>query len=75
MTSSRTTTITLRLSHRNLARIDDAAKRRGKDRNSYILSWVPDYKEPAPESQPTRTVVRLDEDGAVRFYNEPVDPV
>jgi hypothetical protein len=42
MSSSRTTTITLRLSHHTLAAIDDAAKRDGKDRNSYILSWVPE---------------------------------
>jgi hypothetical protein len=43
MTSTRTTTITLRVKHRNLAAIDEAAKRAGQDRNTYILSWVPEY--------------------------------
>jgi hypothetical protein len=42
MASTRTTTITLRVSHHTLAAIDDAAKRAGQDRNSYILSWVPE---------------------------------
>ena len=42
MTSTRTTTITLRVKHHTLAAIDDAAKRAGQDRNSYILSWVPE---------------------------------
>ena len=42
MASTRTTTITLRVSHHTLAAIDDAAKRDGKDRQSYILSWVPE---------------------------------
>ena len=39
--SSVSTTISIRLSHRTLARIDDAAKRAGQDRNAYILSWLP----------------------------------
>jgi uncharacterized protein (DUF1778 family) len=43
MTSTRTTTITLRVSHQNLARIDKAAKHAGQDRNTYILQWVPEY--------------------------------
>jgi hypothetical protein len=43
MTSTRTTTITLRLSHHTLAAIDDAANRAGKDRNGYILSQLPEY--------------------------------
>jgi hypothetical protein len=42
MTSTRTTTITLRVSHQLLARIDDSAKRAGEDRNAYVLSWLPD---------------------------------
>jgi hypothetical protein len=42
MASTRTTTITLRLSHHTLAAMDDAAKRDGKDPNSYILSWLPE---------------------------------
>jgi hypothetical protein len=42
MTSARTTTITLRVSHHTLAAIDDAAKRAGRDRNGYILSWIPE---------------------------------
>jgi hypothetical protein len=45
MATSRTTTITLRISPRNLARIDDAAKRWGQDRNSYILGWIPEYDD------------------------------
>jgi hypothetical protein len=45
MTSTRTTTITLRVSHQNLDRIDDAAKRAGQDRNAYILGWVPEYED------------------------------
>ncbi len=43
MTSTRTTTITLRVSHELLARIDNQAKRAGQDRNSYVLSWLPEY--------------------------------
>jgi hypothetical protein len=72
MASSRTTTITLRLSHRNLAQIDDAAKRAGKTRSDYILSLVPAYDKPAPPPRVMRTVARL-EDGGVRFYDEFVD--
>jgi hypothetical protein len=40
MTSTRTTTITLRLSRQLLDRIDDNAKRAGDNRNSYIASWL-----------------------------------
>jgi hypothetical protein len=40
--SSVSTTISIRLSHRTLARIDDAAKRAGQDRNAYIRSWIPE---------------------------------
>jgi hypothetical protein len=43
MASTRTTTITLRLSHHLLAAIDDAAQTAGKDRNSYILGRLPEY--------------------------------
>jgi hypothetical protein len=41
MASSTTTTITLRVSHQLLARLDYDAKRHGQDRNTYILSWLP----------------------------------
>jgi hypothetical protein len=72
MASTRTTTITLRVSHHTLAAIDDAAKRAGKDRNSYILGWVPEgYK--APPRRLVRTVARLDADGGVRLVDELVD--
>jgi hypothetical protein len=74
MASSRTRTITLRVSHEVLDRIDRNAKRVGKDRNSYILDWVPEYDRPAPPARVMRTVARLDADGAVRFYNEPFAP-
>jgi hypothetical protein len=40
MTSTRTTTITLRLSHELLDRIESNAKRAGENRNSYIASWL-----------------------------------
>ena len=43
--SSVSTTISIRVSHRNLARIDDAAKRAGQDRNRYILKWIPEYDD------------------------------
>jgi hypothetical protein len=41
MASSRSTTITLRVSHRTLAAIDRDAQRAGLDRNAYIRSWLP----------------------------------
>jgi hypothetical protein len=41
MTSTRTTTFTLRVPHEVLAEIDRDAKRAGQDRTAYILSWLP----------------------------------
>jgi hypothetical protein len=41
MTSTRSTTITLRLGHRTVAEIDRDAKRAGLDRNAYLRSWLP----------------------------------
>jgi hypothetical protein len=73
MASSRTRTITLRVSHRNLAAIDHAAQRAGKDRNSYILDWVPEYRKAPPRGRVVRTVARLDADGGVRIVDELVD--
>jgi hypothetical protein len=49
MTSSRTITITLRLSHQLLAKIDNEAQRHHQDRNNYILSWLPLVEAPDPE--------------------------
>jgi hypothetical protein len=72
MASTRTRTITLRISHRTLAAIDDAARRAGKDRNSYILGWMPEGYT-APPRRLVRTVARLDPDGGVRFVDELVD--
>jgi predicted transcriptional regulator len=40
--SSVSTTISIRVSHQLLARIDKSAKRAGQDRNSYILQWLPE---------------------------------
>jgi hypothetical protein len=37
------TTITLRLDKKSLARIDKAATQYGQSRNTYILKWVPEY--------------------------------
>jgi hypothetical protein len=71
MASSRTTTITLRVSHHVLAAIDDAAKRAGKDRNSYILGWVP-HRDPPPRRL-VRTTARLNAAGEVEFIDEIVD--
>jgi hypothetical protein len=71
MASTRTTTITLRVSHHVLAAINDAAKRAGKDRNSYILDWVP-HRDPPP-ARLVRTVARLDANGDVRLVDEIVD--
>ena len=36
-----TTTISLRVSHTLLDRIDAAAERAGVTRNTYVLSWLP----------------------------------
>jgi hypothetical protein len=41
--SNVSTTISLRVSHQLLARIDDSAKRAGQGRNAYILNWLPEY--------------------------------
>jgi hypothetical protein len=46
MSSSRTTTITLRVSHQLLERIEHSARRHGEDRNTYILNWIPENYEP-----------------------------
>jgi hypothetical protein len=73
MTSTRTKTITLRVSHHTLAAIDDAAKRAGQDRNSYILHWVPEYYKAPPRARVVRAVARLDADGGVRIVDELVD--
>jgi uncharacterized protein (DUF1778 family) len=73
MASTRTRTITLRVSHDNLAAINRAAKRAGIDRNSYILDWVPEYRKAPPHARVVRTVARLDADGAVRIVDEVVD--
>jgi hypothetical protein len=73
MASTRTTTITLRVTHHALAAIDKAAKRAGKDRNSYILDWVPEGHRDPPPARLVRTVARLDADGGVRFFDELVD--
>jgi hypothetical protein len=43
--SSVSTTISIRVSHRNVARIDEAAERAGQDRSRYILGWVPEYED------------------------------
>jgi hypothetical protein len=72
MSSTRTTTITLRVKHHTLAAIDDAAKRAGKDRQSYILSWVPENYT-APPRRLVRTVAVLDANGDVRLVDEVVD--
>jgi hypothetical protein len=72
MASTRTTTITLRLSHHTLAAIDDAAKRAGQDRTSYILGWVPEGYT-APPRRLVRTVARLDANGDVRLVDQVVD--
>jgi hypothetical protein len=72
MASSRTTTITLRISHRTLAAIDDAAKRAGQTRSDYILGWVPGIKDPPPRRL-ARTVAYLDANGEVRLVDELVD--
>ncbi|HEY1590663.1 MAG TPA: hypothetical protein VGF81_02650 [Solirubrobacteraceae bacterium] len=44
---SDSTTISLRVSRALLDRIDEAAEQSGVTRNTYILSWLPDYHDDA----------------------------
>jgi hypothetical protein len=46
MATSKTTTISIRLSHTMLQRIEQNAAREGIDRNSYILQWLPERHMP-----------------------------
>jgi hypothetical protein len=53
--SSTSTLISLRIAARDLAAIDEAAKRAGQDRNAYIRSWIPEIPErDKPRHRPTK---------------------
>jgi hypothetical protein len=54
MASSRTTTITLRVSHRLLDRIEREAERYGQSRNNYILGWLPLREAPSADHYSAR---------------------